>query len=144
MSENAGKMQVTGKFQRGQSGNPRGKIKGTKNKATLAAELLLKGEVENICRRLIQEALTGNIQAIKMVLERVLPPKKDCPVKIYLPSLQTSSDAVNAMSLISEAVSIGDISPNEGEALSRIVDIYVKAIVAHDYEKRLSHLEARR
>ena len=46
MSENAGKMQMTGKFQRGQSGNPKGKIKGTKNKATLAAELLLKGEVE--------------------------------------------------------------------------------------------------
>ena len=79
-----------------------------------------------------------------MVLERVLPPKKDCPAKIDLPPLHTSSDAVNAMSLISEAVSIGDISPNEGEALSRIVEIYVKAIAAHDYEKRLNHLEARR
>lgn len=34
-------------------------------KATLVAELLLKGEVENICRRLIQKAITGNIKAIK-------------------------------------------------------------------------------
>lgn len=34
MPENAGEMQVTGKFQKGQSGNPRGKTKGTKNRAT--------------------------------------------------------------------------------------------------------------
>jgi hypothetical protein len=34
-SENAGKMQMNGKFQKGQSGNPKGKTKGTKNELRL-------------------------------------------------------------------------------------------------------------
>ena len=143
MPENAGQMQVTGKFQKGRSGNPKGKVKGTKNKATLVAEVLLNGELENICRRLIQEALTGNIQAMKMVLDRTLSPRRDRPVILELPALQTSSDVIHSMALIIEAVGIGDISPSEGEALSKIIEIYVKAIEAHDHEKRLSLLEAK-
>ncbi|MFN4175206.1 MAG: DUF5681 domain-containing protein, partial [Parachlamydiaceae bacterium] len=50
-------MQVSGKFQKGQSGNPRGKARGTKNRVRLAAERLLRGELDSICRRLVEEAL---------------------------------------------------------------------------------------
>jgi hypothetical protein len=107
MPENAEKKQESGKFQKGRSGNPKGKIKGTKNKATLAAEVLLKGEVENVCRWLIEEALEGNIQAIKMVLDRILPPRRDCPVVLDLPALHASSDAVRSMALIVDAVVLG-------------------------------------
>jgi hypothetical protein len=46
--ENAGKMQASGKFQKGQSGNPNGKAKGTKNRATIAAEQLLQSNLDNI------------------------------------------------------------------------------------------------
>ena len=45
MPENAGQMQVSGEFQKGQSGNPNGKAKGTKNRATLTAERLLQGDL---------------------------------------------------------------------------------------------------
>lgn len=134
-------MQVNGKFQKGQSGNPKGKAKGTKNKATLAAEELLTGQLETICKRLIQEALLGNMQAIKMILDRILPIKRDLAVKIEIPALKTTSDALESMRVITEAVIDGDISPSEGEALSRIVDAYVKAIEVHDHEKRLNLLE---
>jgi len=41
MPENAGEMQMSGKFQKGKSGNPNGKARGSKNRATLAAEHLL-------------------------------------------------------------------------------------------------------
>ena len=141
MPENAGKKQEAGKFQKGQSGNPKGKVKGTKNKATLTAESLLNGELENISRRLVQEALLGNMQAIKMVLDRILPARRDRVVMLDVPALKTSADAVQSMALITEAVISGDISPSEGEALSKIIDIYVKAIEVHDHEKRLTLLE---
>ncbi len=144
MSENAEEMQVTGKFQKGRSGNPKGKAKGTKNRATIFAETLLKDEVESICRRLIQEALTGNIQAIKMVLDRIFPSRRDCPITIELPKIQNSSHVLQAIGSITAAVGNGEISPSEGEALSRIIDVHVKAIEAHDCEKRLSKLEERK
>lgn len=141
MPENAGKMQNQGKFEKGKSGNPKGKIKGTKNKATLTAELLLEGEFGNICRRLIDEALNGNMQAIKMVLDRVMPARKDRSIAIDIPILNNSSDILQAMASITEAVGSGNISPSEGEALSRIIDVYVKALEIYDYEKRLQILE---
>lgn len=141
MPENAGQMQGLGQFQKGQSGNPKGKAKGTKNKATLAAEQLLQVDLKNICQRLVEEALIGNMQAIKLVLDRMLPPKRDRTIDIGLPKLQTADDAVNAMALIIDAVGSGNITPSEGEAISRVVDAFVRAIQAHDIEKRVSLLE---
>ncbi|MGE4572944.1 DUF5681 domain-containing protein [Parachlamydia sp.] len=141
MPENAGQMQVTGKFRKGQSGNPQGKAKGTKNRATLAAEQVLQSDLDNICHKLIEEALTGNIQAIRLVLDRVLPIKRDRDIKIRLPKLQTTDDAVKAMSLIIESVSCGNITPSEGEAMSKVVDAFMKAIQVYDVEKRVVKLE---
>lgn len=141
MPENAGQMQVSGKFQKGRSGNPHGKAKGTRNRATLAAEQLLQSDLDNICRRLIEEALTGNMQAIKLVLDRVLPPKKDRVIDVRLPKLQTADDAMNAMSIIFDAVGSGNITPSEGEAMSRVIDAFVKTIQEHEIEKRVSLLE---
>lgn len=141
MPENAGKMQVSGKFQKGQSGNPNGKAKGTKNRATLAAEQLLQGDLDSICRKLVEEALTGNVQAIKLVLDRVLPPKKDRVIDVQLPKLQTTDDAVNAISIIIDALGSGEITPSEGEAMSRVVDVFIKTLQEYEIEKRVSMLE---
>lgn len=141
---NAEKMQGNQKFQKGRSGNPKGKIKGTRNKATLFAEQLLQGELETICRRLLQEAVEGNMQAIKMVLDRLLPPKRNIPIAIDLPKLENSSDALNAISYVTVAVSRGDLSVEEGEALSRMIEVYIRAVEAYDYETRLSKIEQKR
>jgi hypothetical protein len=141
MPANAEKKQESHKFTKGRSGNPKGKIKGTKNKATVVAEMLLHGELENICRRLIQEAITGNMQAIKMVLDRVLPAKRDSPIVIDLPKLEKSSDALQAIASITMAVSKGKLTVSEGESLSKIIDIYVKAIEMHDCEIRINRVE---
>lgn len=136
-------MQGNQKFQKGCSGNPKGKMKGTKNKATLVAEQLLQGELETIYRRLLQEAVEGNMQAIKMVLDRLLPPKRSISVAIDLPKLENSADALNAIAYVTMAVSHGDLSVEEGEALSRMIEIYIRAMEAHDYETRLSKIEQR-
>lgn len=141
MPENAGQMQGLGQFQKGQSVNPKDKAKGIKNRATLAAEQLLQSDLDNICRRLVEEALIGNMQAIKLVLDRVLPPKRERAIDVKLPKRQTADDAVNAMSLIISAVGSENITPAEGEAMSRVVGDFVRTVQAHGIEKRVSLLE---
>lgn len=141
--ENAGEMQVTGKFKKGESGNPKGKIKGTKNRITLTAEQLLEGELDNICRRLIEEALKGNMQAIKLILDRIMPPRKDRSLEIKIPKLNSPDDALNAISVIANAVACGGISPSEGESISRILDMYVKTVNTCDFNKRIKVLETK-
>lgn len=63
--ENSGKIQAKGKYKKGFSGNPKGKPKGARNKSTLAAEALLEGSLEKICKKVEEEALNGNMQAAK-------------------------------------------------------------------------------
>jgi hypothetical protein len=46
-------------FQPGQSGNPAGRGRGSRNKATLAAATLLDGEALGLTRRAVEAALAG-------------------------------------------------------------------------------------
>jgi hypothetical protein len=141
MPENTGKIQESSKFKRGQSGNPRGKPKGARNKSTLAAESLLEGSLDRICQRIEEEALNGNMQAAKMILDRFLPCRKDRVIQLDLPPIKTHEDVLSVIGCIVSAVGNGEISPSEGESLSRTIDMYSKAIEAHELELRLSAIE---
>lgn len=143
MPENTGKIQESTRFQKGQSGNPKGKPSGAKNKSTLAAERLMEGSLDKICRRIEEEAVNGNMQAAKMVLDRFLPIRKDRVIKINLPEIKTSDDILNAVGIIVNAVGNGEISPSEGESLSRTLDMYSKTLETYQLEYRLNELEKR-
>lgn len=51
-------------FQPGKSGNPAGRPKGFRSKATLAPEAIFDGEGEAITRKAIEMALEGLSQAV--------------------------------------------------------------------------------
>src|SRR5262245_2183572 len=72
-------------FQSGQSGNPAGKPKGTRNRTTLAVEALLDGEAETLTRKAIELAKAGDLAALRVCLDRIAPPRKDRPVLFELP-----------------------------------------------------------
>ena len=132
-----------GKFRKGHSGNPLGRPRGTRNKAIIAAEALFEGEIDEICRKAIEEAKRGNIQAIKLVLDRILPPKKEAPIFINLPPVKTGSDVLEAIHRVAQAVSHGELSPTEGDCLTRIIERQAKVIEMNDFEERLKKLEDR-
>lgn len=67
-------------FQKGQSGNPQGRPKGSLNKTTLAVQNLLNGQAEEITQKAIELAIDGDGPALKLCFERLLPVKKDAPV----------------------------------------------------------------
>lgn len=139
--ENSGKIQAKGKYKKGFSGNPKGKPKGARNKSTLAAEALLEGSLEKICKKVEEEALNGNMQAAKMILERFLPPRKDRCIEIDLPSVHSFEDILNAVGYIVNAVGRGKITPSEGELLARMIESYSKALEAYEFEARLKSIE---
>lgn len=131
------------KFRKGSSGNPLGRPKGVRNKATLIVEALFDSEVEIICRKAIEEAKKGNLHAIKIILDRILPAKKDSPIYIPLPSINTPSDILDATQRIIFSVGYGEITPSEGEAFFRLIDIHVKTIELYEFEQRLKVLEGK-
>jgi hypothetical protein len=70
-----------GRFRKGRSGNPKGRPAGARNKATQTAELLLDGEAEALTRRAVELALAGDGMALRLCLERIIPPRRveQCP-----------------------------------------------------------------
>src|SRR6266850_8122204 len=63
-------------FQKGQSGNPGGRRPGCRNRATLAAEVLLEGEAEALTRKAVELALEGDTTALRLCLERIVPQRR--------------------------------------------------------------------
>lgn len=130
-----------GKFKTGQSGNPKGKPKGALNKATRAAQELLDGEAQTITRKAVDLAIEGNPVALRLCLERILPPRKDRPVTLNLPKMEKVGDITKALSTILAAVVQGEITPTEARDLGGLVEGVRKAIETAELESRLRALE---
>ncbi len=130
-----------GKFKSGQSGNPGGRPQGSLNKATLVSQALLDGEAEVLTRKVVELAKEGNPVALRLCLERLLPPRKDRPINFTLPKIEKAEDLPKAMAAILEAVAQGEITPGEGQILTTMVQAYRKGLETVDIEARVTALE---
>lgn len=128
-----------GRFGPGNQGRPR----GARHRATVAAEALLDGQAEALTRKCVEIALAGDMTAMRLCLERILPARKGRLVQVDLPLVQTPSDALRASSAIVDAVASGRLTPDEGGALAGLVEAQRRAIETVELEKRLHVVEQR-
>jgi hypothetical protein len=133
--------QIKGRFKPGISGNPKGKPQGARHKTTLAAMALLSGEAEALTRIAIEKALEGDLTALKLCMDRIIPSTKDMPVDIALPKMTTVADLPGFTGALLDAVSSGNLGPSEAEKLCKIVTAHTQAIQASDFEQRIADLE---
>src|SRR5437588_8631841 len=106
----------------GQSGNPAGRPIGSRNKRSLALEALVEAEGEDFIQKLFSRARAGDAMAIRLLTERLLPPRRERPVPIDLPRIETAEDARVAAAQITDAVAAGAVSPREAMALLRVLE----------------------
>ena len=130
-------------FQPGQSGNPSGKPKGARHRTTLLAEQLFEGEAATITRKVIERAKRGDMTALRLCLDRIVPPRRERAVRFKLPVLSSASGAAAAVSEIVKSVAAGELTPAEAAELVRLLETYVKLIEASEFERRLEVLEQR-
>ena len=141
-AENSAGIQRGRPFEKGRSGNPAGKPKGARSRATMAAEKLLDGEAEVLTRAAISLALGGDTVALRLCLERVIAPRRDRPIKVALPAIETASDAAKALGTIATAVGRGELTPSEATDLATLIERFIKAIETAEIEERLAAIEA--
>jgi thioredoxin-like negative regulator of GroEL len=118
-----------------------GRAAGSRNKATLAIEKLLEGEAEGITRKAIDMALEGNVQAMKLVMDRIAPPPKTRKIELSLPETVDAVGVSEAQSTVLRAVAAGDITPDEGATLSGMLEARRRAVETQELEKRINALE---
>jgi Family of unknown function (DUF5681) len=128
-------------FPKGCSGNPRGRPPGARNAATVIAEQLLDGDAEVLIRIILHKAKTGDMVALRMCLDRLLPPRRDRPVPFAIPALSSANDAAKVAGAITVAVARGELTPREASELAHVLEVYVKALETSEIERRLEALE---
>jgi hypothetical protein len=83
-------------------------------------------------------------QLLLALLRTHRPARRERQVRFALPALHSAADAAAAMAGITVAVAGGEITPSEAAELSKLVEAYVKALEAGQFEQRLRALEARK
>jgi len=128
-------------FPKGQSGNAAGRPRGSSNRATRAAELLLDGEASALTRKAVELALAGDQAALRLCLDRTVAPRRERAVELALPPIRDAGDILGAIKVVTGAVGRGAITPSEGFTLSQMIETFLRAIDASDFENRLRELE---
>jgi hypothetical protein len=127
----------------GQSGNPAGRVAGSRNKVSLAIEGLLDADGEALTRKAIALALDGDMQALRLCLDRLCPPRKDRPISFAFPKITSIADVVPAQSALLDAVASGQITPSEAAEVSKLLEFYARAVEVSELSARLELLEQR-
>jgi hypothetical protein len=102
----------------------------------------MEGQAEAITRRVVNAALDGDMGAIKMILDRVAPARRSRSVKIDIPPTNDSRGVALAQATVVASVAGGEITPDEGVALSGLLEARRRAIETEELAARLQHLEA--
>ena len=106
-------------------------------------ERLLHKDIKAITLKAIEVAKAGDVQALRLIFERVLPPTRETPLQITLPIPRDVSDVPATLSAILEAAALGEITASEAERLSRVVETFSRAHELATFDARLKALEGR-
>lgn len=130
-------------FQKGVSGNPAGRPRGSRSKVTVLAEGLIDGEAEAVIRKLISLAKEGDTTALRIIADRIIPPRRDRHINLELPPVNDARSAADAMSLLIDAVASGELTGSESEGIAALIEKRAKLAEIADFEMRLRALEER-
>jgi hypothetical protein len=122
------------------AGNP-GKPKGTRHRATLIAEALIDGSGELLVKKCVEMALGGDAAAMRLVMERLCPPRRERTVSLAMPKINVASDLIGAAAALTDAVVGGEVTPGEAASLSALVATTAKAVETFELAERLAKLE---
>ena len=120
MTENSAKKQRGAPFRKGQSGNPSGKPRGTRNRTTVLAEKLMQDDAGDVVQAVLAAAKGGDMTAARLILERISPVRKGRPVYLELPSVKTAADVSAAIATLTMAMAAGDVTPDEAATVSAL------------------------
>lgn len=131
-------------FRPGESGNPRGRPPGARNRVSALAQRLMDGDAEAVILALLQAAKGGDVGAIKLVLERVAPLPRNRPVHFVVPAINSPADLGAAMSAVLQAAATGELAPDEAVSIANLIEARRRTIETLEFDARIAALESRK
>ena len=141
MAENTAGKQRGKPFKPGQSGNPAGKPPGVRNRATVMAQALFDGEAETLTRKIIELAKSGDMQALRVCVDRLCPPMKAqaAPVQVDIPETDSISDIAK---YFIKAAANGQLPPDVAAQLVSAVGTLARVVEIDELKERMVALES--
>jgi hypothetical protein len=91
-------------FQKGRSGNPRGRPPGIRNRPAQGGQNLLSRHRKALAGKAVEQALAGDASALRLCLERLIPRVRERAVTIPLPPVQDAADIAPMMAVVADAI----------------------------------------
>lgn len=126
-------------WQPGQSGNPRGRPVGSRNKKNVIAEEFEK-DGSAVARVVMDAALEGDMQAANMVLQRLSPPLRARAEKVTF-ELTPDAPLHEQANQVLASVAEGAIDPETGKLLIDCIQSVAGIRAVDELEARLIALE---
>jgi hypothetical protein len=123
----------------GQTGTPKGRPPG-RSQITLLRESIA-GDVPEILAGLVTAAKAGDVQAARLVLERVLPPVKPMEQAIEL-ELKGNTLTEQGRAVLG-AVSAGALAPGQGSQLIAAIGALARVAEIDELSARITVLEGK-
>ena len=124
----------------GQSGNPKGKTPGSGELQKLRASLA--GHVPEILAGLVLAAKGGDVQAARLILERILPPVKAIEQAVALQLPEGGTLTAKATAVLSAAAA-GELAPGQAAQLIAALGTLAKITEVDELAARIEKLEQR-
>jgi hypothetical protein len=125
------------------SGNPGGCPSGSRPRFSVLCDRKVEAFSGPLINALVRAAGNGDMRAWKIIAERMWRPRKGRPIEIALPKVATLGDVLVAQARIVEAMSDGQISPDEASLMSTVLDAQRKAIETTELAEEIERIKER-
>jgi hypothetical protein len=107
----------------------------------LECEQLLQDAAPDLTRVLIEKAKKGDMQAMRLCVERMYPAPKEQALQLTLPPIESAKDLPAACRALTNGMAEGQISAAEGESVVHMLTSFAQIFETTDHDRRLTELE---
>ena len=126
-----------GPWKKGQSGNPKGRPRGIGEVAKLRERI--SKHVPGIITQLVASAKSGDAQAARLLLERVIPAMKS--TELAVPLELPNGSLTDQGRAVLKSVSLGDLAPSQGASLLSAIGSLARVAEIDELTERIAKLE---